>query len=192
MQHCQFSRRRAVRLDRETFELFEDALAVGRASGGAFDCTLGTGRELVTLQRVDRSIRFLEARVSIDLGGIAKGHALDCAARVLRENGVSRGLLHGGTSSVLALGAPPDEPAWRIALAHDPNGRTVELHDAALSVSGSLGDRVHNVGHGLDPNTGDPLAGERHAAVIGPSARLAAAWSTALLVLAHRPRSLGP
>ena len=180
-----------VRLDRATFELFEAALAVARASSGAFDCTLGTGRELVALRAADRTIRFTDMRVSIDLGGMAKGHALDCAARVLRDSGVTCALLHGGTSSVLALGAPPGERGWQIALAHDPHGRIIALRDAALSVSGSLGDRVNNAGHVLDPRTGRAITGERYTAVVGPSAGLADAWSTALLVLGHRPTALG-
>jgi thiamine biosynthesis lipoprotein len=138
-----------------------------------------------------------------DLGAIAKGHALDCAAAVLIENEVSCALLHGGTSSVLALDAPPGESAWRIALASHPQQLTIDLCNAALSVSCTLGDRRHNVGHIIDARphgsgamghgSGDVncILEERYCAVLGPSARLADAWSTALIVLGHRPATLG-
>ena len=135
-----------------------------------------------------------------DLGAIAKGHALDRAAVVLIENGVNCALLHGGTSSVLALDAPPGESAWRIALANHPQRLTIDLCNAALSVSCTLGDRRPNVGHIVDPRGHGPgargqrsrgILEERYSAVVGSSARLADAWSTALIVLGHRPATLG-
>jgi thiamine biosynthesis lipoprotein len=116
------------------------------------------------------------------------------------ENGVHCALLHGGTSSVLALDAPPDESAWRIALANHPQRLTIDLCNAALSVSCTLGDRTHNVGHIVDPRGHGPgvmgqgsrsIFEERYCAVVGPSALLADAWSTALIVLGHRPATLG-
>jgi thiamine biosynthesis lipoprotein len=104
-----------VGLDVATFELFEQATAVKRQSHGAFDITLGTG-DLI-LDRNGHTLAFDRAGVTLDLGGIAKGYALDCAAEILRAGGIDAALLHGGTSSVLAVGAPPDRTAWRIALA---------------------------------------------------------------------------
>ena len=49
--------------------------------------------------------------MALDLGGVAKGHALDEAANVLQEHGVNCALIHGGTSSVVAIGNPPGELA---------------------------------------------------------------------------------
>lgn len=180
-----------IRLDAQTYALFEDAQAVYHAADGAFDCTLGTGMQRMVLDPAARSIAFSQSGITLDLGAIAKGHALDCAAGVLRAGGVRCALLHGGTSSVLALGAPVGESAWRIRLAHHASGQIVELRDAALAVSCTLGDRRHNMGHILDPRTRNPIGQERYAAAIGPSARLADAWTTALVVLGRRPVSLG-
>ena len=208
-----------VRLDADTFALFRDAQAVFHASDGAFDCTLGTGMERVQLDRINQNIRFDRPVVGdqgsgikdqewksadpdprslildpvFDLGAIAKGHALDRAAVVLIENGVNCALLHGGTSSVLALDAPPGESAWRIALANHPQRLTIDLCNAALSVSCTFGDRRHNVGHIVDPRRQGSrgIIEERCSAVVGSSARLADAWSTALIVLGHRPATLG-
>lgn len=184
-----------VRLDADTFAMLEDALRVEVESGGAFSITTTTPSPSPTpsprpgfaLNPEDRSVTLLHDEAKIDLGAIAKGHALDLAAALLREHGVTCALLHGGTSSVVALGAPPGEDGWRIALGPESGAPTITLRDAALGVSATT-ERPHIV----DPRTGAPAPPNRRAAVIGPSARLADAWATALVVLGERPRALGP
>ncbi|HYD02310.1 MAG TPA: FAD:protein FMN transferase, partial [Phycisphaerales bacterium] len=115
--------------------------------------------------------------VALDFGAIGKGWALDRAARVLREHGVTRALLHGGTSSVVTLGGP-----WRVAL---DDRAAVDLTDASLGVSAPAGRTIGRGadvrGHILDPRTGRS-ATTLGAAVSGPSAAVCDAWSTALVV----------
>jgi len=181
-----------VHLDADTFAMLEDALHVERNSHGAFSVTTTpppppSPRPGFALNPEDRSVTLLHREATIDLGAIAKGHALDLAAALLREHGVTCALLHGGTSSVVAIGAPPGEDGWRIALGPEPDAPTVTLRDAALGVSATT-ERPHIV----DPRTGAPAPPNRRAAVIGPTARLADAWSTALVVLGERPSALGP
>lgn len=178
---------RAVPLDAATFELLRNAETVREQSNGAFDVALGSGRYL--LDPIAFTIRFEDPGVMLDLGGIAKGYALERAAALMRAHGVTSALLQGGTSSVLGIGAPPDAPAWRIKVAH-VNERYVELKDAALSVS-----RPHSQSHGshthiIDPRTKQSIGVRRCAVVTGPSATLAEAWSTALAVLGERPAAL--
>jgi thiamine biosynthesis lipoprotein len=181
-----------VSLDEDLFELLAECVAVHGLSGGAFDVTVGTGP--LVLDDEARTVRFAQQGTSIDLGGVGKGHALDRAAAILREHGVACALLHGGTSSAVAIGAPPDEPAWRIGLRCDAGARVVRLCDAALSVSGERGRTVGRdgeaIGHVVDPRAAAPPRSARRAAVVGPSARQADIWSTALLVLGRRPRSM--
>jgi thiamine biosynthesis lipoprotein len=194
-----------VKLDRDTFALLADAMAVWDASGGAFDITvapalaaLGCAESAVAGTRVlgrgvalraeDWTIGFAEPGLSLDFGGIAKGHALECAAASLRTNGVSAALLHGGTSSVLAIGAPPGSTGWRVAIGAGRQAPTVDLCDEALSVSDSQGQAaLGTAAHIVDPRTGRPVEGAGLVAVRGPSARIADAWSTALVVLGHVP-----
>ncbi len=173
-----------VRLDADTFALLCDALFVWRASGGAFDVTRGAGMDAVLLHAPARTIRLTRPGVNIDLGGIAKGHAVDNAAAILRDHGITSALVHGGTSSIVAIGVPAGEPrGWHVALAG--TDRTVTLCDQTLSVSsGALRDHI------IDPESGSFVTGSRIAAVIGPSARLGDAWSTALAVLGKRPAAL--
>jgi thiamine biosynthesis lipoprotein len=206
----------AMPLDRETFDLFADALDVWRASDGAFDISvtpalvrLGAGdsavpvrdgrpgSERIRLDPVRRTIELGASHVSLDLGGIAKGHALDCAAARLRTAGVRTALLHGGTSSVLGMGRPPGRSGWPVALG-PTRGDAVVLADTALSLSDPAG-QVHLTGriHIVDPRPAspagavvpDPGVPGSPVAVVGPSARLADAWSTALAVLSHAPES---
>jgi thiamine biosynthesis lipoprotein len=204
--------RAPVRLDADTFALFEDALRLHTASHGAFDIAVGGDMERlglhppsgddaaagttsasIVLDARTRTIALRDRNVGIDLGAIAKGHALDLAARVLRDAGIERALIHGGTSSVLAIGAPAGREGWAIALGHD-TGPTVTLRDRALAVSGSSGrttvvDGV-DTGHIIDPRTGRGLPPGVSVAVTGPSARLCDAWATAITVLGHRPGTM--
>jgi thiamine biosynthesis lipoprotein len=177
---------RPVPLDRDTFALFADAVAVWSASGGAFDPTTPCRRmDAVMLDPVARTISLSAPGVRLDLGAIAKGHAIDLAARVLRDHGVTSAFLHGGTSSALGMGTPP-AGEWRVALG---DGVVVTLQDQAMSVSAVWPGNPHPT---TDPRTGKVLDGPRRAVVVGPSARLADAWSTATLVLGKRPDGLGP
>ena len=52
----------------------------------------------------------------IDLGAIGKGYAVGMAGDILREAGVTSALVHGGTSSIYALGHPPDAAEWKVAI----------------------------------------------------------------------------
>jgi FAD:protein FMN transferase len=181
--------RSAVRLDRPTFALFTCAEQVRVLSNGAFDITLGSGS--VILDERNCSIAFGSPNVAIDLGAIAKGYALDRAAQILRDGGITSALIHGGTSSVLAIGAPPDAPAWRVGLARGHRLPFVDLCDAALSVSRPFSQLRDGKTHIVDPRSHAGIAERRFAVVIGPSACAADAWSTALAVLGERPGSLG-
>ena len=129
--------------------------------------------------------------MSVDLGGIAKGFALDrIAAHWRREaRGDVDALLSFGQSSVWALGTAPGDVGWRLAL-RDADGEltgTVTLRDQAFSVSSSLGQWTEiggrRYGHVIDPRTGLPLELGAQAAVLAPNATTAEVLSTALLVL---------
>lgn len=211
---------RAIPLDEDVYALFRDAMEVHRLSGGAFDVTVGplmralgfrgeppadragldaaravTGMDKLVLDEGERTIRFLRAGVLIDLGSIGKGHALDRAADVLRGAGIGDALLHGGTSSVVAIGAPPEnELGWGVAVASIAGPETVRLKNAGLSTSKPSGRTVVidgvEVGHVLDPRSGRPAACVESATVVGPDARITDAWATALLVLGERPDSM--
>lgn len=132
----------------------------------------------------------LPAGMQVELGGVAKGFALDRALPILRSAGVANALLSFGQSSTWALGAPAGSPkGWRL-LVRAPDGGLegiLTLRDRALSVSGSLGQWTEiegrRFGHVIDPRSGHPLERRREALVVAPDAALAEALSKALLVL---------
>jgi thiamine biosynthesis lipoprotein len=120
------------------------------------------------------TIFFDQAGIELDLGGIAKGYAVDRAVTLLERRGVASALLSAGGSTIYALGAPPGKPAWEIEV-QDPVDRDkiaarVRLKDRALSVSGSqekffeLDDVRYS--HVMDPRTGWPVQGVLSVAVI--------------------------
>jgi thiamine biosynthesis lipoprotein len=199
---------RPVRVDPLTFELLEDCVRLVRATGSAFDPTVGAAmralgfrgstrderageaaRAAIGMDRVEldperRTVRFKAAGLEFDVGAIGKGHALDLAAACLREAGVRCALLHGGTSTAIAIGAPPGQDGFRIAIGPEPRAPVAVIRDAALSVSSILGRRLDDgTPHIVDPRCGRPAQGRATtAAAITRHARTADAWSTALLV----------
>lgn len=218
--------RHAVRVTPTVFRLLERVRDLSRLTAGAFDPTVGPllrcwgfldgtghppdaealtdarqniGMQTVELDSDSGTVRFPRPGMMLDLGAIGKGYALDCAAEVLREAGVESAFLHGGTSSVIALGCPPDAPGWSVALpdprpapARAPNRspsilHVFELKDTALGVSAwwtkHFVQEGRTYGHVLDPRTGEPVAATLLAAAELGSAAEADALSTALLVL---------
>lgn len=204
----------AVPVDPRVADILRDSREWALVSRGTFDVTVGPLVELWTQAaqrdaaptadelerararvgaeriRVDDADRVtLPAGTVLDLGGVAKGWALDRMLPLLRAHGLEGALLNFGQSSTWAFGGPPDGPMWRL-LARAPEGGfvgVVALRDQALSVSGSLGQWSEiggrRYGHVLDPRSGQPLLARRQALVVAPSAGLAEALSKALLVL---------
>ena len=125
----------------------------------------------------------------IDLGGMAKGTALERARLVLREHGIDHALLDIGGSSQLALGRKATRP-WYIGL-RDPQanrvfGRLALAPGEAASTSGNYERgytrdlrRYHHI---LDPRTGAPTTETASVTVLARDAELADAASTALMV----------
>jgi thiamine biosynthesis lipoprotein len=211
-----------VRVTPGLFALLQQAQKLCEESGGAFDITVaplvrcwgfmgGDGRlppphevaearakvgmRLVQLNRADFTVRFAREGVMLDLGAIGKGYAIERAAEVLREARVTSALIHGGTSTVQALGPPPGEAFWKIAIETPSTApaasptllATVPLKEEAMSVSGvresSFQAAGRTYGHIIDPRTGEPAIGTVLAAVVLPSATETDALSTALLTV---------
>jgi thiamine biosynthesis lipoprotein len=140
-------------------------------------------------------VRFTRPGIELNLGAIGKGWALDAVIGMLTAAGVGSVLVHGGSSSVRAVGVQgptlPGRRGWRVGVRHPlrPGRRlaTFTLVDAALGTSGSgtqfFVDRGRRLGHILDPRSGVPAEGVLSATVITPQAADADALSTALYVL---------
>lgn len=159
-------------------ECLELARRVWRQTGGAFDVTLGSGMDSLSVDAAAHLVTRLTEAVRVDLGAIGKGYAVDAMADVLADWRIARALIHGGTSSARAIG--PE--AWPVVLRH-PKDRSREL--AALELRacaiGGSANELHGP-HIIDPRTGQPPP--RDAAwAIAPAAALADAMSTAAMLL---------
>lgn len=196
--------------------LVERSIQYTKDTDGAFDITVGplvelwrtckkemrlpTETELSAARAVvgsdklivlhdDHSVGFKKEGMRLDFGGIAKGLAVDEAAEVLRRYGVTCALLDGGSSSLLAMGAPPGKPGWIVQLRHPYNDGLLDetmIKDEAVSTSGYLYDFFEvngkKYGHIIDPRTGMPAQGTMYAMVIGPTGTLTEALSKGFFI----------
>lgn len=208
-----------VKVSNETFSVIRRAVLWSQRTGGAFDITAGplvetwgftkrrgrkptraqieqalakVGYQKLELDPQRRTVRFAQAGMSINLGGIGKGDALDRIVKQLTADGVSDFLLHGGNSSVIAVGdqSPGTGTGWAVGIAHPTKPRRrlagIWLRDAALATSGSGKQFFHHrgqrYGHVIDPRTGYPSGELLSLTVIMSSAADADACSTGLFV----------
>jgi FAD:protein FMN transferase len=188
---------RPTRLDQEVFELLERCDQWRRLTAGYFDVTASSkaGNDAadacetpaLLLDAESHTARFVRDGVSIDLGGVGKGYALDRGREIMLRFGVTCGLLNGGSSSVLAVGAPPRMVGWPVAARHplEPDAAPVaqvELADRGLSCSAArhAGQQRSDV---LNPLTGLPLEGNAACLTLAATAADAEVFSTALLAM---------
>lgn len=146
----------------------------------------------------DRGARKRTATACVDLGGIAKGFALDLAAEQMISDGCRGGFVEIG-GDVRCFGGKPDGEAWRVAIgdpfAPDSGEPLVVLgvHDAGVCTSGNYRRFItvngRRYSHIVDPRSGLPAEVTPSVTVIAREAALADGWATALSVLG--PDGLG-
>jgi FAD:protein FMN transferase len=207
-----------VAVDPELFGFIKDSLEYSRDSDGAFDITVGplmkawgffrgegrlpderdlavarrlVGARHVVLDAEKHTIRFDAEGVELDLGGIAKGYAVDRAVEILRTRQVNAALVSAGGSTVYGLGAPPGRDAWEVAIQDPADARkaahVVNLRNRSLSIAGSseksfVADGVR-YSHIMDPRTGRPVQGILTVAVLTKTGTEGDALDDALFVL---------
>jgi thiamine biosynthesis lipoprotein len=139
----------------------------------------------------DRStVKYLSEGVEVEFGSMGKGYAVDRVIETLKNWGISQALVHFG-SSTYALGKPPAQDGWRVAIRHPRDtGRIIDvvgLKDCAIGTSGDyeqgfwLDGRWYS--HILDPRTGYPVMHTACVSVIARTALEADALSTAAFVM---------
>jgi thiamine biosynthesis lipoprotein len=206
-----------VVVEPELFDFIVECLRYSRDSGGAFDITVGplmkawgffrgegrippapeiaellteVGYQHVIVDEEEQAVRFDRPGVELDLGGIAKGYAVDRAVDVLRRRGVAAALVSAGGSTVYGLATPPGRNGWEVSLQDPIDSRKVALRvllkDRALSVSGTA-EKSFEVGgvrysHIMDPRTGRPVEGVLSVAVLAATGTAGDALDDALFV----------
>jgi thiamine biosynthesis lipoprotein len=196
--------------------VMEAAQRVSAASDGAFDVTVGplvrlwgfhdktphipTSAELAAVRPLvdyhglwvdgsSHTIRFAHEGMEIDLGGIAKGFAVELAANVLRRRGLS-GFIDAGGNQYM-LGTPPGKTSWTVGI-KDPNDAkriigVIEVKGGSASTTADyasflvVGARTY--GHVLDPHTLQPSTASLSATIVSDDGTLADAMSKAAFIL---------
>ncbi len=203
-----------VAVSRDLFTVLQRALDISQRSEGAFDITVGpyvrlwrrmrrTGEmptreewraagELVGWRKVildseRQTVRLRVPGMALDLGGIAKGYALDQGLLAMRARGVTRGLLHAG-GDIAAGDAPPGRDGWRVEVAYaGPDRRWLTVANCGVSSSGDT-EQVAQAGAGRYSHIIDPRWGRRRArplvaTLVAPEAPTSDGWATAAVVL---------
>jgi len=201
------------KVSRELFDLLSACLGYSEASEGAFDISVGplmkvwgfykgsghfphraeirgamshVGYKNLLLDARQQTIQYRRSGVEIDPGGIGKGYAVDRMLPILKDGGIRSGLITAGSSSIYAIGAPPNEPrGWRLAIRHprDPSQSVEEvfLKDMSMSTSGNYEKFFRANGkiysHIMDPRTGYPAPGMLSVSVISPKTLDSEAWA---------------
>ena len=202
----------AVEVSDELFALIQRSLYFSELSKGAFDITYASvgyaydyrngeqpsdaavAQKLAAIdyrhiQLQDGRIGFSDSAVRIDLGGIAKGYAVDRAIEILRDCGIDRAMVSAGGDSRI-IGDHDGRP-WMIGIRHPRKDQAIALRlplsDSAISTSGDYerffidnGERVHHI---INPNTGRSASASWSASVIGPDAMTTDALSTTIFIL---------
>jgi len=206
--------KKPVRISAELLDLVARGIEMSRLTDGAFDITYASvgqmydfragvrpddeqieaalpaiDYQLVELDIAERTVFFVRQGVRIDLGGIAKGYAVERGVSILRAQGIEHGLVSaGGDSRILGdrRGAP-----WIVGVRDPRNSHRVvarlPLVDEAISTSGDYerffeegGVRYHHI---ISPATGRSASEVRSVTVIGPDATMTDGLSTGVFVM---------
>jgi len=203
-----------VKISAELFELLNTAIGYSRITDGAFDITYASvgfmydfrarvhpdekqiaaalpavNYRHLLLDRAAGTVRFSQAGVRIDLGGIAKGYAVDRGIGILQHRGFSHALVSAGGDSRI-IGDRFGKP-WIVGIRHPDRKDEViarlPLVDTAISTSGDYehyfdenGTRYHHI---IDPRTGHSASAVRSATVLAATATRSDGLSKTAFVL---------
>ena len=184
---------RVLHIDEATYACIELGLAVYHETNGAFDPTVTPlydtkrcpaeakmGMSLFLLNESTRSVEVKESPVCLDLGGLGKGYALDQMTPLLEEREIAGALLVSGDSTMLAWGRTPEEEGWTVGMQIAGKSGYL-LKNEAMSTSGFESQGYH-IYDPRSPGSG-PARGRPKTWAFAPSAALADAVSTALIVM---------
>jgi thiamine biosynthesis lipoprotein len=216
--------KRAVKVSEPTYKVLQKAVEFSKLTGGAFDVTVGplvdlwrsaeeansiptdtefaevrsmVGYDKLILDSNEMTVRFAAKGMRLDLGGIAKGYAIDGAVGAMQKEGALGGMIDIG-GDIQCFGAPPEgKERWRIglqdsrAVGGEPGQGQIlmvlELTDAAIATSGDYqrfvlieGERYSHI---IDAETGYGSDELTSVTIIGKSAIDADLLATAVSVM---------
>lgn len=196
--------------------VIEAGQRVSAASNGAFDVTVGplvrlwgfrdrvahvpSAAELTAVRPLvdyhqllidgaKHTIGFAREGMEIDLGGIAKGFAVEIAANVLRRRGLG-GFIDAGGNQYM-VGTPPGKTSWTVGIKNPDDPKrligVVEVKGGSVSTSANDANALvaqgRRYGHLLDPHTLQPSSASLSATILSEDGTLADAMSKAAFIL---------
>ncbi|UCH12014.1 MAG: FAD:protein FMN transferase [Candidatus Omnitrophota bacterium] len=206
-----------VVVDKELYNLIENATSISKNTEGAFDITVTPLVELwgfykkqgslpsdakikgalarvgfnnIVLDREKKAVFLKKDGVGLDLSAIAKGYAVDKAAKVIRECGISSAIINAG-GDIYCVGKKNIFQKWNVGI-KDPDDnkkiiKVIHVRDRAVATSGGyekfLTRQGEKYSHLIDPRTGLPAEISRNATVVARTCTLADALATALCIL---------
>jgi len=206
-----------VTISDELFKLIKRSLYFSRLTSGAFDITFASVGQFynfrkkvrpstkvirknlekinfkhLILNEKNKTLFFAVAGVKIDLGGIAKGHAVDNSIRILKQKGIKHAIVTAGGDSRI-IGDRRGRP-WVIGIRDPRKARTMRgalpLINTAVSTSGDYeryfvenGEHFHHI---LNPKTGTSARELRSVTVLAADATTTDALSTSIFILGQK------
>jgi len=205
-----------VKVGPETYEVIERAVDISKKSGGVFDITIGAfkgvwkfdqdmdgslpdtkdvkarlaliGYKDIVLDKKKKTVLLRRKGMSITLGGIAKGYAVDKCVALLRKAGFKDFMLQAGGD--MYISGKKDKDPWVVGI-RDPRGTDLfagmPIENHSFSTSGDYergfvkdGTRYHHI---LDPRTGQPSHASRSVTIRAKDAFTADSWSKVMFIL---------
>lgn len=205
-----------IPVNREVHDILQRSLQYSLRTGGLFDITIGslvdlwgigTDDERVPADsevkrilqyvdyrnaeiQIDQGVRLRYPEMTLDLGGITKGYAVDRGIEVLRSHNINSALLNAG-GDIRCIGTKPDGTPWRIGIQHPRKGSeilgVIELGDTAVATSGDYerffmyqGTRYHHI---FLPDTGMPARECQSVTILADTAEEADVLATSVFAM---------
>jgi len=211
---------RPITVSDDTIRVIKKADEISKITGGAFDITIAplvnlwgfgprgvilnkpkereihnalrlVGMRNIKIDYARKTIRFLRSGVRLDLSGIAKGYAVDCAIETLKSEGIKNAMVNAG-GDIYCIGKVSPCRQWRIGIQNPRHKNeiidTVDIEDSAIATSGDY-ERFSfysgvRVSHIIDPRTGEPKSSvPASVSIKAADCMTADAFATAVFVL---------
>lgn len=208
----------AVKVGDDLWNVLFLSQSIAEKTDGAFDVTIGplvkawrharrqeklpspeliakmrarVGHKNMVLDEAAHTVKLLAPDMNLDVGGMAKGYAVDQAMKVLKQHGITRALVAAG-GDIAGSEPPPGESGWRIMITPldaegAPPPRFVMLRNSAVSTSGDTHQRIEIGGvrysHIVDPRTGVGITDHSLVSVLAPDCTTTDLLETTVTVL---------
>jgi len=207
-----------VTVSRETFDLVKRSVMISKVTQGAFDITYGSidkrlwnfdqhMTELPDAETAQKMVRLINFRniildeeqcsiflseqgMRIGFGGIGKGYAAERAKQIMKQQGVTSGVVNA-SGDLTAWGLQPNGKKWTIGIANPDASHQVfsylNISELAVATSGNyekfimIGGKKYS--HTINPRTGLPVTGIKSVTIITTNAEVADAMATPVTIM---------